>query len=143
MKQEPLVIERSYQTSLEKLWQAITDPAQMKQWYFDMQNFWPEAGTEFSFTGENEGVVYVHLCKITEVIPNKKLSHTWTYKDYEGASLLTWELFDEGAMARVKLTHEGLETFPQDKKDFSRESFTAGWNHILGTSLKEFLDKRS
>ena len=140
---EAFVIEHTYAAPIEKVWEAITNKEQMKQWYFDIAEFKPEVGFEFSFTGENEEVIYVHLCRITEVIPNKKLSHTWTYKDYPGSSLLTWELFDEGNNTRVKLTHEGLETFPQDKKDFSRESFSAGWSYILGTSLKNFLEKTS
>lgn len=142
MKHEPFVIERSYNAPVEKVWKAITDKEQMKQWYFDVPGFKPEVGNEFTFSGKGtDGTEYVHVCKVTEVIPNKKLSYTWMYKDYEGSSLLTWELFDEGETTRVKLTHEGLETFPQDKKDFGRESFSAGWNHIVGISLKEFLEK--
>ena len=119
MKQEPFIIERTYKAPVEKVWEAITDKDQTKQWYFDMPAFKPEVGTEFSFSGTGtDGTEYIHLCKVTEVIPNKKLSHTWTYKDQQGASLLTWELFEEGENTRVKLTHEGLESFPQDKKRF-------------------------
>ena len=144
MKQEPFIIERTYKAPVEKVWEAITDKEQTKQWYFDIPAFKPEVGTEFSFSGTGtDGTEYIHLCKVTEVIPNKKLSHTWTYKDQQGASLLTWELFEEGENTRVKLTHEGLESFPQDKKDFGRDSFTAGWNHIVGKSLKEFLEGKS
>ncbi len=42
--------------------------------------------------------------------------------------------------AKLRLTHEGLETFPQHDEDFSVENFTKGWNAILGTSLKNFLE---
>jgi uncharacterized protein YndB with AHSA1/START domain len=81
----------------------------------------------------------VHLARVTEVIPNKKLAHTWRYEGYEGESLVTWELFAEGNKTRVKLTHAGLETFPA-LKSFAKESFAAGWNQIVGTSLEKFLD---
>jgi len=141
MKQEPFVIERTYNAPVEKVWQAITDKEQMKEWYFDMPDFKPEVGFEFTFKGENEGRVFVHLCKITEVVPLKKLKHTWTYEGTEGISYVTFELFEEGQQTRLKLTHEGLESFPQNR-DFRKENFAEGWNYIVGTSLKEFLEKR-
>jgi uncharacterized protein YndB with AHSA1/START domain len=140
MKQEPFVIERSYDAPVEKVWKAITDREQMKQWYFDIAEFKPEPGFEFTFKGENEGRVFVHLCKIIEVIPLKKLKHTWTYEGLEGVSYVIFELFAEGERTRLKLTHEGLESFPQDR-DFRRENFVAGWTYITGTSLKDYLEK--
>jgi hypothetical protein len=33
-----------------------------------------------------------------------------------------------------------LETFPANP-DFAKENFSKGWNQIIGTSLKEFLEK--
>jgi hypothetical protein len=51
---------------------------------------------------------------------------------------VTFELFDEAGKTRLKLTHEGLETFPASNPDFAKESFTEGWTHIIGKSLKEF-----
>jgi uncharacterized protein YndB with AHSA1/START domain len=142
MKQEPFVIERTYNAPIEKVWKAITDKDQMKHWYFVIAEFKPEPGFEFQFEAKNEGVTYLHLCKITEVITGKKLSYSWRYDGYEGNSIVTFELFDEGDKTRIKLTHEGLETFPQDKPDFARESFAAGWTEIIGSSLKGFVEKQ-
>ena len=112
----------------------------MKHWYFDIEDFKPIVGFEFHFTGGSEQRKYLHLCKVLEVIPEKKLSHSWRYENYPGNSLLTFELFPEGQKTRLKLTHEGIETFPQGDKDFTIESFTAGWTHIIGISLKDYLD---
>src|SRR5919112_493161 len=109
---EPFEIERTYNAPVEKVWKAITDREQMKQWYFDIADFKAEEGFEFQFTGGNEEKTFLHLCKIMEVVPLKKLKHSWRYEGYEGNSFVTWELFDEGNSTRVKLTHEGLETFP-------------------------------
>lgn len=55
--------------------------------------------------------------------------------------IVIFELFPEGQSTRLKLTHEGLETFPADLPDFSRESFAEGWTFIIGTALKEFVEK--
>lgn len=140
MSAQPFVIERVYNAPIAKVWQAITDAKKMKEWYFDIPDFKPVVGFEFSFTGGSEEKTYVHLCRITEVVEGRKLAHTWKYENYEGSSEVIWELFDEGDKTKVILTHIGLETFPP-LKDFARESFTAGWSHIVGISLKEYLEK--
>jgi uncharacterized protein YndB with AHSA1/START domain len=143
MKQEPFVIERTYNAPIEKVWKAITDKTQMKEWYFDMSDFKLEPGFEFQFVGGPDDKPYVHLCKIKEVIKERKLSYSWRYKGYEGDSLVTFELFPEGNGTRVKLTHEGLETFPASNPDLSRKNFEMGWNDIIGKLLKEYVEKRN
>jgi uncharacterized protein YndB with AHSA1/START domain len=140
MIQEPLVIEVTYNASVEKVWQALTDNEQMKQWYFDIDGFRPEVGFQFTFKGENEGRVFIHLCRITEVTPFQKLKHSWQYEGLDGLSYVTFELFPKEDQTRLKLTHEGLETFPQNK-DFQRENFVQGWTQITGTHLRNFLEK--
>ena len=140
MNQEPFVIERTYNAPIEKVWKAITDKEQMKQWYYDIDEFKPEPGFEFQFEGNNEDRCYVHLCKVTEVIPERKLQYSWRYQGHEGNSFVTWELFPEGTGTRLKLTHEGLETFPPIA-DFAKKNFVAGWTAIIGTNLKNFVEK--
>jgi len=136
----PLITESTYNAPVDIVWQAITDREQMKQWYFDIESFKPEVGFEFTFKGENEGRVYIHLCKITELIPGRKLKHSWRYQDYEGISYVTFELFPEEDKTRIKLTHEGLESFPT-LPDFARNNFKEGWTMIIGTLLKDFVEK--
>lgn len=139
MKNEPFVIERTFNAPAEMVWKAISDKNEMKRWYFDFAEFRPEAGFEFSFLGGDEKQ-FVHLCKVTEVLPGKKLSYTWRYEGYQGSSLVTFELFPEGNKTKLRLTHAGLETFPP-VSGFAKENFVAGWTHIIGTSLKEYLEK--
>ncbi len=141
MNNEPFVIERTYNAPVEKVWKAITDKDDMKQWYFDLAEFKPEVGFEFTFTGGPPEKCYLHICKITEVVPGKKLTYSWRYDGYEGNSFVTWELFAEGAFTRLKLTHAGLETFPVSNPDLAKENFVKGWNHIVGISLMEFVEK--
>lgn len=138
---EPVFVERTYKAPVEKVWKAITDRDQMKQWYFDIAAFKAEPGFEFEFTGENkEGVKYLHLCKVIEVVPNKKLTYSWRYDGFEGNSFVTFELFKEGDKTRVKLTHKGIETFPIHNGDFAKANFAEGWTHIIGISLKDFTE---
>jgi uncharacterized protein YndB with AHSA1/START domain len=138
----PLVIERVYDAPVERVWKAITDKTEMKQWYFDIDRFKPEPGFEFSFCGEGSGgEKYTHLCRITDVETNRLLRYSWSYEGMEGISFVTFELFPEGEKTRLKLTHEGLETF-RGGKDFARESFAAGWSEITGKSLRDFLENK-
>ena len=141
MKNEPFVIERTYNATAAKVWHAITDKNQMKQWYFDLKEFKPEVGFEFQFYGGTPEKQWLHLCKVTEVIPMKKLAYSWRYDNYEGNSFVTFELFPEENKTKLKLTHSALETFP-DIPELRKENFAKGWTSLIGTSLNEFLEKQ-
>lgn len=142
MKNEPFIIERTYNAPVEKVWNAITDKSEMKQWYFDLAEFKPEVGFEFQFYGGTKEKQWLHLCKITEVVPKEKLTYTWKYDGYTGISYVTFELFAEQNKTRLKLTHAGLESFPTDQvPEFKKENFVEGWTDLIGRSLKEFLEK--
>jgi len=137
---EAVVIERTFNAPVERVWKALTDVEQMGHWYFDLKEFKPEVGFEFQFVVEHEGATYDHRCKVTDVIPQKKLAYTWRYKGNEGDSLVTFELFVDGDKTRLKLTHEGLETFPKTSA-YARENFEKGWTQIIGSELKQFVEK--
>lgn len=143
MNEGTVVKEVVIEAPVAKVWEAITDKNAMKQWYFDLSDFKPEVGFEFRFIGGDCTKSYLHLCTITEVIPEKKLTHSWSYDGFPGKSFVTWELFDEGGATRVKLTHTGLETFPDTNPTFAWKNFEAGWNEIVGKNLKEFLEKKT
>jgi uncharacterized protein YndB with AHSA1/START domain len=136
---EAVVIERTFNAPVARVWKALTDADEMRIWYFDLKEFKPEVGFEFEFTVEHEGESYHHLCKITQVIPQKKIAYTWRYAGEEGDSLVTFELFADGDKTRLRLTHEGLETFPKVPA-YARANFEAGWTNI-GSSLKQFVEK--
>ena len=135
----PFIIERTYQSSPAEVWEALTNPEKMKEWYFDIPGFKPEVGHKFEFFGGTEEKQYKHVCVVTEAIPRKKLSHTWTYEGYPGESVVSFELFEEGTGTRLKLTHSGLETFPADNPDFAKKNFEMGWTDIVGSMLPDYL----
>ena len=141
MANQPITFSRLLKASPAKVWKAITDRDEMKQWYFDLAEFKAEKGFRFSFTGgPSPEKQYVHLCEITEVIPLKKLVYSWRYEGYEGISYVSFELFPEGDSTKLVLTHSGLESFPAANTDFAVHNFEEGWNHILHISLKNYLE---
>jgi uncharacterized protein YndB with AHSA1/START domain len=137
---EAVVIERTFNARVARVWKALTDVDQMRHWYFDLKEFKPEVGFEFAFVVKHEGNRYDHRCRVTEVVPEKKIAYTWRYEGQEGDSLVTFELFADGDKTRLKLTHEGIKTFPRTPA-YDRKNFEAGWTEIIGSSLKQFVEK--
>ena len=135
---EAVVVERTFNAPVARVWKALTDADEMRVWYFDLKEFKPEVGFEFEFTVEHEGMKYHHLCRVTEVIPQKRIAYTWRYKGEPGDSLVTFELSADGNKTKLRLTHEGLETFPKTPA-YARKNFEAGWTGI-GTELEQFLE---
>lgn len=143
MENKPFEIERTYPAPVAAVWKALTDREEMKKWYFDLKAFEPVPGFEFRFWGgPDEKSQYLHICVVTDVIPEKKIAYSWRYDGYEGDTLVSFELFEENSQTRLKLTHSGLETFPASQPDFARANFIEGWTSIIGTSLKEYLERK-
>ena len=142
MNNEPVVVEKVFDAPVETVWHAISDNEAMNQWYFKLPGFRAEKGFVFTFTGGKDERQYVHHCEITEVVPGRKLVHSWAYEGYEGISYVYWELFPEGNKTKLRLTHTGLENFPAANPDFARENFLQGWSHIIPVSLNAYLEKK-
>jgi uncharacterized protein YndB with AHSA1/START domain len=138
---EPIIVERTFDAPVGRVWTALTDVNEMRQWYFDLKEFKPQVGFEFEFIVEHEGNSYHHLCRVTEVVPQKKIAYSWRYKGEPGDSLVTIELSPEGEKTRLKLTHSGVETFPKTPA-YARKNFEAGWTAIVGTELKQFVEQK-
>ena len=141
MKKESILVERTFNAPVSKVWNALTATNEMKKWYFDIEKFEPKVGFKFDFMGgPNEDTQYLHLCEVTEVIENEKLAYTWRYDNYPGNSLVCWQLIDRGEKTIVRLTHTDIHLLAEGGPDFSKEKFAEGWNYILHTSLKEYLE---
>ena len=141
MEHKPIILERTFKTTPSKLWNALTDNKEMKHWYFKLEEFRAEVGFQFQFSGgPSPDKQYLHLCEVTEVIPEQKLTYSWKYKGYAGISFVSFELFPDGENTKLKLTHEGLESFPNENADFARHNFEEAWDSIINESLQKYLE---
>lgn len=138
---QPIIKEVSINAPLAIVWDAITNQEQMKEWYFDIAGFEAVPGHAFDFWAECDGEAYLHICKVREVIPLKKISYTWRYEQTKGETLVSFELFADGDITKVRLTHEGVELFADHGKDFARECFDAGWTDFIQRALKDYAEK--
>lgn len=140
MKAAALELEYLLDAPVPKVWAALTENSVMKKWYFDLEEFRPEIGFEFQFYGSKDDTSYLHLCSVTEVIPEMKLSYTWKYDQFPGETTVSFTLFELEGKTLLKLIHSGIESFGLENPDLSRASFEQGWTYILGTSLKNFIE---
>jgi uncharacterized protein YndB with AHSA1/START domain len=143
MKNEKIIIERTFNAPVDTVWNAITNKDQMKQWYFpQLDTFKPETGFQSQFNVRNGDKDYLHIWKVTEVKPGKKIIYEWRFGGYPGNSVVTFELHAVGKKTKLKLTHEGIETFlPDQNPALAKKNFVEGWTSLIGSSLKKFVEK--
>lgn len=137
-------IEKTYNAPIALIWQAITDRAMMKEWYFNFgEDFKLEPGAVFEWTaGDTENKQWLHRGKMLEIIPSEKLVHTWEYPGYSGTSTLSWHLLKvDEATTKITLVHEFTIPFDSSVAALKTANFEMGWTHIIHISLEEYLTK--
>ena len=145
MKEEhnPIIVEQVFNQTASKIWETITNVTEMRHWFFDnIPDFKPEVGfyTEFNVsTGERN---FLHQWKILEVEPLKKIIYDWSYAEYHGKGIVTFELSRVNDQTKLTVTSHGMNSFPQDIPEFKRESCMAGWNYFIKQNLKNYLENK-
>ena len=141
-KKDPaIIVEQDFTVTTSELWNALTDLRLMKKWYFEnIPDFKPVVGFETKFSILSDEKEFIHLWKITEVIPYKKISYNWKYENYPGNSDVVFELFDEGDIVLLKVTVLVYEDFPDEIPEFKRESCISGWNYFIKERLKNYFE---
>ena len=138
---QPIIVEQCINASNSDVWKAITKLDQMKQWFFEnIPEFKAEVGFETKFNVHSNGRDFIHLWKITEVLPDKKIIYSWKYEDIEGEGIVTFELFQQNNQTKIRVTNLGLETFPKDIPEFSHESCQGGWEYFIKERLLQFIE---
>ncbi|MEW5923638.1 MAG: SRPBCC domain-containing protein [Candidatus Zixiibacteriota bacterium] len=144
MKKEddPIIVEQTFKVSADKVWKSITEIDLMRQWYFEnIPSFRPEVGFETQFNVTSEGRNFLHMWRVTEVVPKRKIAYNWKFKEYPGDSFVVFELSGKGDSTRLKLTVNVTEDFPENIPEFTRESCIGGWEWFIKERLKEYLEK--
>ena len=124
-------------TTPGKLWAAITDPEQTRQyWYGALNHSTWTPGARWTSESE-EGEVYLEG-EIVELEQPSSLVHTFhVVTDGEDAatdppSTVTWEITAMGDACQLILVHEGLD-------EATLDYVTGGWELIL-SGLKTWLE---
>jgi uncharacterized protein YndB with AHSA1/START domain/DNA-binding transcriptional ArsR family regulator len=131
------VYEVFIKTTPERLWRAITDPADTQLYYYgtQVQSDW-KPGSRLVYLDHGE----VSLdCRIVEIAPGKKLVHTFTMSyDPEMAaerpSRVSWVIEKMGETCRLTLIHDDF-----DGETKTYHEVQSGWAEIL-SGLKTLLE---
>lgn len=143
MNNHPVKVQVFLNAPIEKVWSAITRAEEMRNWYFAIEIFKPEPGFDFHFNGYANGDTYIHQCTITEVVENKVLEYSWSYQGFSGKSYVRFELESIDRGVNLTLTHSLIESFDQDNSVFDKTNFQKGWDGIIKTNLKQYLEQTS
>lgn len=137
---KPIIVEQAFNSSVNEVWDAITELEQMRKWFFNnIPSFEPVVGFQTKFSVQSEERNFQHLWKLMEVEPNKMIKYHWSYEEYKGEDFVTFELLEKDGQTVLCVTNEGLETFPYDIPEFTRESCKAGWEFFIKKNLKDYL----
>ncbi len=140
---EPIVVEETYDASIETVWNAITNVELMRLWYFDnIPAFKAEVGFETQFNVKSGERDFLHLWKVIDVSPLERITYTWNFKGYPGDSFVVWELSRQSKSTRLRLTCNITKDFPGNIPEFKRESCIRGWEYFLKERLWAFLAQK-
>jgi uncharacterized protein YndB with AHSA1/START domain len=142
--QDAIVEEIEIAAPPERVFAAITDPAQLRHWWgkecFSKMDFWewkPAKGAKYSARWDGaKGEVFSLRGEIVEFDPPRLLAYTWKPSwGQQPASKVCWELTAKGSGTHVRVTHSGLSGYPGAIKDYS-----SGWPDAVA-SLKAFIER--
>jgi uncharacterized protein YndB with AHSA1/START domain len=140
---EKIVIERSVWINAprERVWTAITDPAQVEQWF--------APGTTFKSTGAGVGArlyvenpetgaeMYVQVLEVVD--PPKQLVTRALPEPGETSTTTDWRLQEENGGTRLTLIFSGYELMPDDTRPQRMEENAYGFGMMLG-NIKAFIE---
>ena len=137
----PIIVKQTFDSSSEKVWNAITDPDEMRQWYFEMiPDFKPEVGFKTQFNVKSGDRNFNHRWRVTEVVPLQKIAYNWSYDAYPGDAYVVFEIDETDSGTTLTLTNVVREDFPDDIPEFKRASCVGGWEYFIKQRLKAYLD---
>ena len=103
-----LILVRELRHSPEKVWQALTDPAHLREWApFDADGSLGTVGTTVKLTTVGAPAPHVTETKVTRADAPKVLEYSW------GGNDMRWELEAFGGGTRLTLWHTSIAASSQ------------------------------
>ena len=140
-----LEIVRFINVPANRVYDAWTDPAQLRQWFGPenvcTRNMLADVRVGGKYRWDlttPEGEEMSAFGEYRELVPGKKIVFTWQWDDDEDwenwTSVVTIELFERGGGTELRFRHEQL---PSEE---SRDRHNEGWNSFLNR-LEQFISK--
>jgi uncharacterized protein YndB with AHSA1/START domain len=119
------------------VWDLLTDPANVVQWWSKEADFEPRAGAEgrLVLTSRRTNEPFVVLIRVTQVEPERHFAFRWDYPagaepQPGNATLVEFTLVPNGAGTRLLLVESGIDVLdrPEADRDAYYKSHAAGWD---------------
>jgi uncharacterized protein YndB with AHSA1/START domain len=134
----PIVIEIASAADPVRAWRAVTDPAEVAEWF---ANVTPVDGVGSPYRidfGDGTSVEG----RIRTLDPGRRLAYSWAWAGEAAGlvTLVTWEVEPAGAGSRIRLTHDGWSEAGADEE--TRNDHADYWEEYLD-ALAAALDEPS
>ncbi len=140
---KPIVVEQVVDVEKSKAWSALTNPEELRQWFFDrMPDFKPRQGFETEFPVQSTDREFIHQWEVMDVVPGERITVKWRFAGFNGESLVTYYLKEEDSGTRIGVEARETKAFPRDILEFKRESGVEGWKYFIKQQLPQYLEGR-
>jgi len=120
----------------ERVYEAITDPQQITQWFPDAVDGTLEVGKQAIFTFEGYGNSSV---LVVDAQPYDYFAYRWIPGGANivddlttvQTTLVEFRLSTEGTGTKVSLTESGFASLPSDIAESSLKDNSGGWEHMM------------
>lgn len=133
------------------VWETITQPEQIRQWWSDEAEFEPAAGSDGTLVWRDRATsaAYTARIRVEEVDPPNRFSFRWVHPegaepDLRNSLLVEFTLTSEGDQTKLRVVESGLAevAWPEDEKAAYAESHSSGWDRHLA-DLQTFVRQRA
>ncbi len=136
----PVRVRVKLNSSVSKVWEALTDRSEMVKWYFEnIPVFTPDVGFQTRFDVKSGERTFPHLWEVLVVKDEEELAYSWTYDGYKGSAVVSFHLKGSEHGTELIVQCNVLEDFQEDIPEFERSSCEAGWNYFM-QRLKDYLE---
>lgn len=130
----------TFHAPIEKVWQGLTDPAIVKQYFFgtDLKSDF-EVGSRITFSGEWNGQKYEDGGDILEIDPPRRLKYSYwssmsgTENKPENHNDISYDLSEENGVTTLVIIQEGV------KNQEAAEHSESNWMHVF-EGLKKLIE---
>ena len=122
--------------SIERAWSAITDPAEVRQWFGDQSDYELREGGEGVFKwGDNS-----HRMRVVALEPPRRYAYRWVIESHDDQSIpfenmqttlveYVLETIPDGT--RLTLTESGFASHPEGQRESNYADNSQGWTSEL------------
>ncbi|CAM3217135.1 SRPBCC family protein [Paenibacillus lupini] len=140
VKHATFVVERTYQASAERVFEAWADPEVKGKWFSKPDQFeFRVGGREYSSGGPPEGPVFTFDAVYQDILTNQRIVYTYTLDMNEtrmSVSTTTIELFEAEGATKLVFTEQGAFFDGHDTPEI-REHGTGEMLDALGKLVEE------